>query len=221
MSQDEGLGPIVRDARVTSAYMRLLDKGVLKESSSLNVREMVRVRFSYDRMFEYLLTRKIVSGVLDLERTTQLVAESRRFPSLWGAVRSLLIDQLEQRPSEMALLTELCIIPNNIDLTNLAIDALSVYAAQSQLARREVEQYVTTTLLPKKLAAAGIVSAQVGYRLMSADILEQCLLSPIEETNRSAMLSTFYLWSHPPKEDDGRQIVAEVYARVFGQVKRT
>jgi hypothetical protein len=36
-----------------------------------------------------------------------------------------------------------------------------------------------------------------------------------------ATLYTFYLWSHRPEEDDGKQVAAGVYTRIYGHVKKT
>jgi hypothetical protein len=162
-----------------------------------------------------------VKGGLDLPQVRQLVEESRRFPSLWGAVRFLLIDQLEDDPPRTELLTAICFTPNNVDLTNLAIDTLLVYAGQSVASCSEVERYAIQTLLPKSVASAGMVAAQVGYQLILADILEGCLLSSVEETNQLATLYTFYLWSHRPEEDNGRAMAVEVFNRIYGHVKKT
>jgi hypothetical protein len=93
----------IRDDKMESAYVRLLDEGILTEQQRADVRT---IKFTYDRFFEFVLTDHLLKSmerVLNpsLRKRQQreelvrfvadLVPTANRFNTLWGALQGLLI----------------------------------------------------------------------------------------------------------------------------------
>lgn len=97
-----------------SAYLQLLDEGVLMEMSESETiggitRARYLIRFAFDPLFEYLLSQDILlkvgdGGKLTGGRLALLLKEGKEFDHLTGAVEFLLIDAAQQR--NFALITD-------------------------------------------------------------------------------------------------------------------
>jgi hypothetical protein len=114
------LGPdIVRDAP-DSSYRRLLEEGVLSQTSADP--SGAKVRFTYDQVGAYVLAQHFrAQGEDDKALLSRLVHDCQEFPMAWETARILLL--LRQEQNEMALLAEMAQAAD-VELRELAIHAL-------------------------------------------------------------------------------------------------
>ena len=85
LAEDPLIAEHMADSTPGSAYMKLLDRGVLREVKPRN-----EVRFMHDEFFEVLLARIILEKPLEEKRCLDLLKQADTFYSLWGAIKTAL-----------------------------------------------------------------------------------------------------------------------------------
>jgi len=199
---------------VSSAYFRLLDKGVLTEyevggygAAALWEEAETRVRFTYDRFFEYLLACYLLPREVTVARVKELVeeADKHNFGSLWGAVKTRLIAYAETDRRALipgGVLAQLA-AEDDHKIRGLIVDTLATYGPTKAL---QVQEFLSQILLDSGSAPAGIVAIVVAYRLKMAAILKSSLQHSLTSVRQSAIQYSYYFWSRFP--EDGNALLS-------------
>jgi hypothetical protein len=230
---DEQIGQaVIASTSLSSPYFRLLDKGILMQvkvgGMELGGAELfgdtptpakTKIRFTYDRFFEYLLAFFVLPGEVTQDRVKKLAAEANQthYASLWGAVKTRLIAYIEQDPSSLSMnsvLTALAkeeelkaeelddtagLIWRNINaasvqyaLRGLLVDTLVSYGS---LQSESVRHYFSEILLQLGSEQAGLVAIFAAYHLRIPEVFETAYKHPSLIVRQVAIQYTFFLWS--------------------------
>jgi hypothetical protein len=213
--EDEVIGQAVLAAHdVRSPCFRLLDKGVLTEvkvgragpaAAQLFRGERLgsetRVRFTYDRFFEYLLAFYVMLGEVTVERVKELSTEAtrERFPSLWGALKTRLIAYADTSAEAFSSKGVLAALAQEEDQTirGLVVDTLAAYGAVHP---QQTLEFLTRELLLLNSEAAGLAALFAGYRLGAGRVIEAAFHHPCHSIRDLATQYAYYLWSRQPAE---------------------
>jgi len=199
-----------------SPFGRLLDKGVLhafgpRESGELYPRY---VKFSHDRVFEFLLQRRVFRGELQVEDVVQRIGEAQEFPSLWGAVKVALMMHMDELSPGKAfggaddLLVTLA-QQDDPQVRGMMIDTLTMYGVDRP---QKVDIYLKDVLLASDTENTGRIAVQVAYQLGLIKSLEMALVHPSAVIRQLATQYTFYYWQVNP--DKGTTLVRNLFERV-------
>lgn len=209
------------DPSMTSPYWQLRDKGVLTAFGRRDLadRNPQKVKFTYDRVFEYLLQDRLFPKgeltVNDVDQIVQYIHRSRDFPSLWGAIRVALGMHFDERSSGCATVLTTLVGLDDSQVRAMMVDMLVEYGFDRA---SKVEAYLIEVLLELNSEEAGQIAVQVAYELSLEKVLEECLVHPIDWVKQLATQNVFYLWQRQPEK--GAAIVASIYERIEGQWKR-
>ena len=206
------------DPKLTSPYEHLLAKGVLTAFGrhAPEDKSPQKVKFTYDRVFEYLLQAQEFPGELTVDDVSVIVDRihhSRGFVSLWGAVRVALQMYLDEHsPEKASVLTNLA---NMAD--SRARDGGRCPEGIWRRSARQVQSYLISVPLLSRTENMGRIAVQVGYELALVDVLEQCLLHPSGPVRQLATQAVFYLWQQWP--DKGIVVIQRLYDRIAAEWK--
>jgi hypothetical protein len=243
---------------VNSPYFRLLDKAVLTRiqvgregyaAAALfggeSAEQEVRVRFTYDRFFEYLLAFHVMPREVTVDRVKELTAEAtrERFASLWGALKTRLIAYTEKNPKALAKEGVLAALAQEEDLTEQDSQASSILCYKGEdfsapAVRHEirglmvdtltsfgtihpesVQQFLTQVLLQLGSESAGMMSVFAGYRLRMPQVFEAAYSHPSSTVRQAAMQQTYGYWSR--YREQGEQFLDELTSKASSEVKRS
>jgi len=190
-----------------------LDKGVLTEhkvggygAAALWEEAETRVRFTYDRFFEYLLAGYLLSREVTVARVKELVeeADKHNFGSLWGAVKARLITYAETSPKAFTrggLLAELA-QEEGYAIRGLIVDVLVTHYL---LQPTQVQNFLLEVLLKLNSPAAGLVALSSCYGLKATEatkVLEIAFSHPIPIVQQTATHAIYVFWNRHRKEGD-------------------
>jgi hypothetical protein len=202
LGQDSQIGQWVLNRKKGSPYMELLDKGVLMEFAtegtatfSIFTQRERKVKFTYDRLFEFLLAEQVLPAKPTQEELISLLQESREYPSLWGAVKVGLIMMAatgqEKSLLEMAQL-------DAPEVRGMVIEVLTTMGGEKP---SEVEVWLKR-LLTSGNEAAKLVAILTGYNLSMMGILGLALEDRNDTTRSTAAQYAYYLWERNNAEGE-------------------
>jgi hypothetical protein len=216
---DQELRQQVINPKLDSPPWQLRDKGVLTSFGRRDLadREPQKMKFTYDRVFEYLLQRYLLSGELGVADRDRIVAEvqrSKRFPSLWGAVRVALQMYFDDQESSSAPLLTTLATSTDPTVRAMVVDVLTDYGLDRP---DKVEDYLLKVLLLGTSEDGGQVAVQVAYELGLVNALFESLTHSQALVRQLATQNVFYLWQRAPEK--GIAIVTRLYERIEKQWK--
>jgi hypothetical protein len=216
--QDERLYQAIINPTITSPYVQLRDKGVLTAFGPRDAadREPRKVKFTYDRVFEYLLQRKIWPTALsekDLDGVRSEIDESSQFPSLWGAVLIALQMYFEEHEDNPVVLTKL-VESGNARVRAMMADMLVEYGLSKP---KPVEAFVRKILLPHPSEDVARIGVQTAYELGLRYSLGDGLLSSSDTVRQMSTQYVFYLWQRAPQR--GAEVIQDLYKKIEEQWK--
>jgi len=191
---DEQLGRQVLNAALTHAYWRLIDKGVLQHVGRKHGKPE-RMKFSYDRVFEFLLSEQIFPEKPTVDDVIARIDEAHGYLSLLGAVKIGLI-----RYRDMQLLAELA-RSDDVDVRDMVVETLTALGWEwPEETNRSVR-----LLLDSDSESAKLVAIYVADKLEWSDILEGALYDNMPKVRSTAVAYCYYLWNRNPEK--GQELI--------------
>ena len=188
-----------------SPYVRLLDEGVIYETSTLEgLFAKPQVRFTHDRLFEYLLAEVVLPAVPRSEDILRLIEESHDYSSLWGALEAGLSMRFDTD-----LLTELARLDNS-EVRGLLLDVLSLI---SQDSRQEVSRFLSD-LLDEDHRNRSLLATMAACEIGDTEVLREAIYSDDEYTHAMGVQYAYYLWERDSIV--GEELIGGIASEIAG-----
>jgi len=183
------LGQQIDDPTRSSAFTKLKDENILYE-----IFAQAEVKFVYDRFFEYLLTRMVLSEPFDSKRFLQLTKDAEDFFPLRGAVKTALV--LKKR---WDIIRDLAAEEDYL-VKGIIIEALADLATHDREA---------TVSLMRDLFKSGhtsakrlVVLAAAQVRAVVTDLLEQAMKDKSPLVRGLAVQTAYLVWMRDHREGE-------------------
>ncbi len=205
---DEELRSQLADSDVKSPYIQLLDAGILIEKNEGGFfRENRKIRFTIERLFEFLLSEVIFPNDLYVteENVTALKDEILKHPALnlWGATKVALTTKandsvlLKLAESEDAL------------ISNIVVDALLSLNIENSMRVKNLLGVLLNSESHKRKRVA-ILTA---YEIRNDEVLLEALITEASEVQLLATEYLTFLWAND------RQVADKIIQNLRGKIK--
>ncbi len=220
LREDAELRQAMLNPTLSSPYWQLRDKGVLTAFGRQDAadRQPCKVKFTYDRVFEYLLQREILGHEPLTSKSAEIVTAqiwaSAEFVSLWGAVRIALQMYLDEHEVRDTPLLERLARSTDSRVQAMLIDMLVEYSMTDP---QKVRDFVVDILLDMSSDGAGRVAVQTCYEVGLVEGLHAGLMHKSEAVRQLSTQYVFYLWQRAPEQ--GSQVLERLYADIDRQFR--
>lgn len=238
---------------VNSPYFHLLDRGILMRiqvggtgTATFGPYKpsppQVKVRFTYDRFFEYLLASYLMPGEIAVEQVRELASEATRehYASLWGALKTRLIAYAELDPEALttkgALDSLACEEENTAQrgasflwkgqdssslsmryqVRGLLVDTLASFGT---IQPNRTRKFLTQVLLVNDSVPSGLVAIFAAYKLKMPLVFEVAYHNPSSVVKQVAIQHTYYFWSR--YRGEGEPFMDQLTIKASDEVKRS
>ena len=184
MTDDRYIADCIKDSGPDSPYIKLLDRGVLVEEE----RNPPVIRFTFDKLFEYLLANRLLpkDRVCNRKTVLKLVSRAENFNSIFGAIKiALMLRKDKKLFSELAK-------DENYETRKILVDTLATIS--------EDDLDLVTNLL-KEWLKSGTMSAkrtaiQTIYEMPSPplELLEVAMLATERSIRSLATQYAYLVW---------------------------
>lgn len=194
LAEDAFIAKHMADSTPSSAYVKLLDRGILTESP------FGEVKFLRDRFFEFLLARRILEEPLEEDRCLSLIKQASTFNSLWGAIKTAIFLKGDLE------LTKKLATYDDYDVRQVLIDTFKTLSIRDwdKIYSLMKDILSSDSVASKRLA----VLASCEIIPCPADLLVSAMLDKNVEIRGLAIQHTYMLWRKNPEE--GRKVIKEI-----------
>jgi hypothetical protein len=200
LREDEQIGKLI-DWAVTAPYFTLLEDRLLVEFGPGDIRtgHPSKLKFTYDRVFEYLLMQRIFPENPTIEQLVSLIHESRSYASLWGAVKTGLVILADRTGlEEVGAIADLC-QREDYETQGMMIDFLSTYGQEKP---GEVAAFLKRLLQDADFPQLGLIAIYAADRLQMLEVLLEAARHRTAATRQLAVQHAYYLWQVDQAQGD-------------------
>ena len=178
-----------------SPYVKLLDMGILMETMGPDGE--IEIRFAYDQYLEYKIAEYIFPGKeIDLDKFQEYLRQSTKYPTLYGAMKSLLITrEAITKPEGRPLLRQLTEL-DDPQVQGVLSDFLATWAQNSDSYYQEVVD--TLGRYYQRGEAHSKLAVRVANVLKDKELLMMGMMSEYQTVSAQATIYSFLLWQYDP-----------------------
>jgi len=194
LAEDPFIAKHMADSTPSSAYVKLLDQGILTEGPFGDV------KFLRDQFFEFLLARRILEEPLEKERCLSLIKQASTFNSLWGAIKTAIFLKGDLE------LTKKLATHDDYDVRQVLIDTFKTLSIRDW----DKIHSLMKDLLSSNSVASKRLAVLASYEIIPcpADLLVSAMLDKNDEIRGLAIQHSYLLWCRDHGE--GEKVVRKV-----------
>jgi len=195
------LRPYFDDLTPSSPYIKLKDEGIIFDVGPLD-----EVKFTYDRFFEYLIAKKILSEEeLTKERCLEFINESKKAEFLIGSIKMALVI------GDHWKIIETLANVDDYDVRSILVDTLVALAVKD---RQKAVEFMDNRLGSRSVIAKRlVVLTSVELSPPSTNLLVRAMMDDEEAVRKLAVQYSYLLWMRDNKK--GEKVAERLASRSF------